>query len=217
MSTTVPQETTPLKQPLAPPPASAGEGRPLVDEAPPVAGTAGAMAMARKYGTQSGAGGGSVLSLGFAIACLLIYYLNGGDSAECSTKLPLFLKVMGFASLAMIVAAPLAAPKGDKAPEGPLFKLIGCVVGPLSCFLFVWFWMGVAWFAKTSQSECNPGIYSGYRIYLIVVFTLPCALCCCAGCFLAAFMKQAESSQAQKQKDLLDSAESGSGPPPAAP
>ena len=29
----------------------------------------------------------------FAIACLAIYYLNGGDSARCSTKLPFFLKV----------------------------------------------------------------------------------------------------------------------------
>tara|TARA_B110001452_G_scaffold57564_1_gene44636 strand:+ start:1313 stop:1954 length:642 start_codon:yes stop_codon:yes gene_type:complete len=213
MTTAVPQETTPLNQPLAPPPATDEEVA-----APPaaaVAGTAGAMAMAKKYGTQSSAGGGSILSLGFAIACLLIYYLNGGDGAECSTKLPLFLKVMGFASLAMIVAAPLAAPKDGKAPEGALVKLIGCVVGPLSCFLFVWFWMGVAWFAKTNQSECNPGIYEGYRLYLIVTFTLPCALCCCAGCFFAVLMKKAEASEQQKQKDLLDSAESG--PPPAAP
>ena len=33
----------------------------------------------------------------FAIACLYIYYINGGDQVKCSTKLPFFLKVNGFA------------------------------------------------------------------------------------------------------------------------
>ena len=45
----------------------------------------------------------------FAIACLAIYYLNGGDSARCSTKLPFFLKVNGF-YLPLPLPRPLPLP-----------------------------------------------------------------------------------------------------------
>ena len=62
----------------------------------------------------------------FAIACLAIYYLNGGDSARCSTKLPFFLKVNGFASIAYILTTAVLvylSTRGKMSSDSASFKV----------------------------------------------------------------------------------------------
>ena len=94
------------------------------------------------------AGGSTQTCMGivFAVACLCIYYLNGGDSALCSTKLPLFLKVNGFVSIAYILTTAILvylSTRGKLSSEAPSFKGLACLTSVVGCFLFAWFICGL--------------------------------------------------------------------------
>ena len=129
---------------------AAGEGTPLV---PPVveAQPSGVVAMGKAVNENKVAAGScsqSCLGFLFAFMCLLVYYLNGGDNAKCSTKLPLFLKVNGYSSLAYLIATAVIvaiATRGRQAAaEQPnSFKCLGCLVSLLGCFLFAWLICGL--------------------------------------------------------------------------
>ncbi len=95
----------------------------------------GAAQQLRENGDKGSAGGSACCGFLGGIMCLLVYYLNDGPHAECSTPLPLFLKVNGFAGLAVLagggcLAGGLSANTqnvGIKAALG----LVGAVVGGL--------------------------------------------------------------------------------------
>jgi hypothetical protein len=152
------------------------ESAPLLGgQTPPDPRSQRAIEVAKQHRAKS-AGTMALLTVGMGIACLCIYYLNGGDSAACSTKLPLFLKVMGFASLPALLIAPLGVMKPNL-----VVQILGGLMGCLSCFTCVWFIVGIVWFAQTSATDCEPGLYYGYRTYLILAFVLPCVVMCCFG------------------------------------
>lgn len=173
------------------------ENTPLVPPAPaPPGRQASVVAMGKAVNENkvaSGAGCQTCLSFGFAIACLLIFYLNGGDSVDCSTKLPLFLKVNGYASIAYLLATAVVvavSTKGKQAvSEQPSsFKCLAALVSMLGCFLFVWLICGLVWYFKTSSNDCDPGLYEGSKWFFIVSLVVPlafaCCMCCCLACLL---------------------------------
>ena len=187
----------------------------------------------------------------FAIACLYIYYINGGDQVSCSTKLPFFLKVNGFASIAYILTTAVLvylSTRGKLSSESASFRGLACITSLVGCFLFAWFICGLVrprhfeqlklglglglgaglglglglrlglrprlglvlrtararrtphapeallswqvWFFKTSEAECDPGLYKGSEIYFILTLVVPlvfcCLLSCCMCCLLGA-------------------------------
>lgn len=148
----------------------------------------------KEAGSAGGAGACGALG---AIICLVVYYNNDGDHAECSTQLPLFLKVSGFAGVAsMVLGAVVSGGIATKQTNPCFLCLVGflsAIGGALGCFLFVWLILGLVWFSKTSATQCDAGLYEGTRIYFIVVLVVPLAICscvcCCLCCFFAAKAK----------------------------
>ena len=133
--------------PIAEGVAAPGEATPLNGQPLPRAHSVVAMGKAVQENKMA-AGGSSqtCMGIGFAIACLAIYYLNGGDSASCSTKLPLFLKVNGFASIAYILTTAVLVyltTKGKVSADNASFKGLACLTSTVGCFLFAWFICGL--------------------------------------------------------------------------
>jgi hypothetical protein len=124
-----------------------GEATPLNGQPLPRAHSVVAMGKAVQD-NKLAAGSSSQTCMGilFAIACLAIYYLNGGDHANCSTKLPFFLKVNGFASIAYILTTAVLvylSTRGKMSSDSVSFKSLACVTSVVGCFLFAWFICGL--------------------------------------------------------------------------
>jgi hypothetical protein len=152
----------------------------------------------------AGSGSQTCIGIGFAIACLCIYYLNGGDKAACSTKLPVFLKVNGYASIAYILTTMMLvylSTRGKMSSASPSFKGIACLTSLVGCFLFAWFICGLVWFFQTTSEDCDPGMYQGSKIYFILALVVPLALCCCLSCCMV-FIMAGQASGAGGVPDL---------------
>lgn len=137
---------------------------------------------------------GLVAGLAPAIACLYIYYHDGGATASCSHPLPLWLKVNGYSLLANCLL-PIFL-NGERWAEGksdgdPLFMCTACL---LQTFLLAWFITGLFWLTSTDKALCDNAIYDGTRAYFVaigVITGVACFLCCCCGACAAAFFAYA--------------------------
>ena len=149
----VPVESTPL---VTPPPAPGGHG--------PAAVTKALMDHKGSIGAVSSFSQ-TCLGLGFALSCLLIFYLNGGDATDCSTPLPLFLKVNGYASLAyLLTSACLTAAAPNAHKQQGLAGCVACLTGCVGCFLLAWGITGLVWFFTTNREDCDFGLYKGTMV-----------------------------------------------------
>ena len=124
-----------------------GEATPLTGQALPRQHSVVAMGKAVQD-NKLAAGSSSQTCMGilFAIACLYIYYINGGDQVSCSTKLPFFLKVNGFASIAYILTTAVLvylSTRGKLSSESASFRGLACITSLVGCFLFAWFICGL--------------------------------------------------------------------------
>ena len=100
----------------------------------------------------------------FAIACLYIYYINGGDQVKCSTKLPFFLKVNGFASIAYILTTAVLvylSTRGKLSSESASFRGLACITSLVGCFLFAWFICGLVRPRHFEQLKLGLGLGLG--------------------------------------------------------
>ena len=160
---------------------------------------------AQKHKSTAGGASQGCFGLVGAIMCLSFYYGNDGDNAVCGARLPLWLKVNGFGSIAYALAGCVvggvaaAIMRRGPEPDALLSVLLGiCIslLSCLSCFMLVWFVMGVLWFFETCSdvgtngplcaNPCDAGIYIGMEIYLFFSLVIPLVICCCMCCCLAA-------------------------------
>jgi hypothetical protein len=176
---------------------------------------------AQKHKSTAGGASQGCFGLVGAIMCLSFYYGNDGDNAVCGARLPLWLKVNGFGSIAYALAGcvvgGVAAAIMRRGPEpdallsvvlGICISLLSC----LSCFLLVWFILGIVWFFDTCSAvgknwdevakargplcanPCDEGIYIGMEIYLFFSLVIPLVICCCMCCCLG-FIASRESAK----------------------
>ena len=176
---------------------------------------------AQKHKSTAGGASQGCFGLVGAIMCLSFYYGNDGDNAVCGARLPLWLKVNGFGSIAYALAGcvvgGVAAAIMRRGPEpdallsvvlGICISLLSC----LSCFLLVWFILGIVWFFDTCSdvgknwdeaakargvmcaNPCDEGIYIGMEIYLFFSLVIPLVICCCMCCCLG-FIASRESAK----------------------
>lgn len=169
-----------------------GEATPLNGQPLPRAHSVVAMGKAVQD-NKLAAGSSSQTCMGilFAIACLAIYYLNGGDHANCSTKLPFFLKVNGFASIAYILTTAVLvylSTRGKMSSDSVSFKSLACVTSVVGCFLFAWFICGLVWFFQTTEDDCDKGMYQGSKVYFILTLVVPLVACCLLSCCMCCLM-----------------------------
>ena len=167
---------------------------------------------AQKHKSTAGGASQGCFGLVGAIMCLSFYYGNDGDNAVCGARLPLWLKVNGFGSIAYALAGCIvggvaaAIMRRGPEPDALLSVVLGiCIslLSCLSCFLLVWFILGVVWFfdtcsdvGKMCANPCNEGIYIGMEIYLFFSLVIPLVICCCMCCCLG-FIASRESGNAK--------------------
>ena len=44
------------------------------------------------------------------------------------------------------------------------------------------------WFFKTSEAECDPGLYKGSEIYFILTLVVPLVICCLLSCCMCCLL-----------------------------
>jgi hypothetical protein len=138
-----------------------------------------------------------------AIACLTIYYVNGGASARCSQPLPSWLFWMGYIS-AVNALLPMVTyflvPSlwdGSRNNVQQLAKFLG---GLLNMFLIIWFAIGCVGVFMTNQSLCNAGMYNATRIFVVVSLVFfPLVICC--GCWV--LYSVANDADRASEKELM--------------
>ena len=176
---------------------------------------------AQKHKSTAGGASQGCFGLVGAIMCLSFYYGNDGDNAVCGAQLPLWLKVNGFGSIAYALAGcvvgGVAAAIMRRGPEpdallSAVLALFISLLSCFSCFLLVWFILGIVWFFDTCSAvgtnwdqvakargplcanPCDEGIYIGMEIYLFFSLVIPLVICCCMCCCLG-FIASRESAK----------------------
>ena len=176
---------------------------------------------AQKHKSTAGGASQGCFGLVGAIMCLSFYYGNDGDNAVCGARLPLWLKVNGFGSIAYALAGcvvgGVAAAIMRRGPEpdallSAVLALFISLLSCFSCFLLVWFILGIVWFFDTCSAvgtnwdqvakargplcanPCDEGIYIGMEIYLFFSLVIPLVICCCMCCCLG-FIASRESAK----------------------